>query len=165
MPDQAALEALQSAFWAVWWLAVIAGAVVALDRRRWCLGRAVLAMMFTAFAQGAWELALGPDGYLNWWQHLVISLVAFVIVTMPPRRYWQSVLGGLIFAQIVLHCLWWAAPDLAQWHWLGCVLFGFAKCAVLLLWTGGGLVESVYRRLAGGVAGLVSQAFAGKLAR
>lgn len=139
MPELATLEALRDLFWPVYLLALSAGALSFVLTRRFCLGRTVLALALASLAQSTWA----GDSYLQPWQHLAIDLPVFVAVTMPPRHYWQTAMGGLVLAQLVLHGCWWLAPDLAQWHWLGCILIGFVKCAVLLLWSGGARVESV----------------------
>ena len=155
MLDQAMLEALRDAFWPVYLLSVSLAAFVAWKRSAWCMGRAVFAMLLVSVGQWAWEPV---DGYLQWYQHLALSLPAFVLVTMPPRHYWQSALGALFFAQIVLHCIWGfgeAVEGMARWHWFGCITLGFAKCGVLMMWTGGGRVESLVARSFGRIVSRV----------
>lgn len=146
MLDQSLLEALQQGFWPVWAFAMSAGVISALISRRWCIGRSVFALILASVLQSLWE----GSGYLLWWQHLAIDTVAFVLITMPPRHYWQSTLGGLVFAQLVLHCVWGIAGDvagMARFHWLGCILIGYAKCLVLTLWAGGDRVEGALVRV------------------
>lgn len=148
MLDQAFLEALRAGFWPVYVVAMMIGVVSALVQKRWCIGRSVFALIAASIAQVLWE----GSGFLLWWQHLVIDVTAFVLITMPPRHYWQSVLGGLVFAQLVLHCIWGAAGDvagMARFHWLGCILLGYVKCLVLALWSGGWRVEAILGRIAG----------------
>lgn len=160
MLEQHFLEALRMAFWPLYIIAIGAASFSAAIRSRWCLGRTMLALLMASLAQSFWE----GGAYLEWWQQLVIDVPVFVIVTMPPRHYWQSTMGGLIFAQIVLHATWAMAPDFARAHWLGCILIGFAKCIVLLLWSGGSRVETVLGRVPRWIAGAVSQAPPRKLA-
>ena len=154
MLDQSFLEALQAGFWPTYWVAVTLGAMSALLQRKWCIGRTVFALVLASLLQTLWE----GTGYLHWWQHLLIDGAAFVLITMPPRHYWQSTLGGLVFAQLVLHCVWGIAGDvagMARFHWLGCVLLGYAKCLVLTLWAGGGRVEAVLMRIPRLLSGMV----------
>lgn len=144
--SQPFLEALQHGFWPIWLASIVAAAVsVAVTRRR-CIARTLVAILASYAAQTAWEGA----GYLNWWQHLVIDVPMFFLITMPPRHYWQSTMGALVFAELVLHCVWGVsdASEMARIHWLGCSLLGYAKCAILLLWSGGARVEAILDRAA-----------------
>jgi hypothetical protein len=161
MLDQAFLEAVQAAFWPIYLLAVGAGALRFILYRQWCIGRAVLALVLGSLFQGAWE---SGGGYLQWWQHMLIDVPIFILITMPPRHYWQSVLGALVFAQIFLHALWYVVPEMGRAHWLGCISLGFLKCGVLLLWSGGARVEHLLARISGALARLVPASVAGKLA-
>lgn len=129
------------------------------------MGRAVVAMLGVSLGQWLLEPA---NGYLLWHQHLMLSLPAFILVTMPPRHYWQSALGALFFAQILLHCAWGVGegvPDMARWHWFGCIVLGYMKCGVLLLWSGGGRVESIFNRAARAFTGLVLGKASGQFAK
>lgn len=160
MPEQSLLEGVQWAFRLLFPLAVLAGTASAIVTRRRCLTRALCAVGLAVAAQHgieAWQAA--P---LTWWQHLGIDFSAFVIVTLPPRHYWQATLGALIFAQLVLHACWAMAPDLARYHWLGVTLIEIAKCGVLIGWAGGKRVERLLGRAAGAVARLVPDPIAGK---
>lgn len=154
MLDQALLEALRDGFWPLYWIAMFAGAFAFARGRQWCIGRTVIALLFASLAQTIWE----GEGYLTWWQHLVIDVPVFVLITMPPRHYWQAVLAAMVFAQLVLHIVWGASGDgagMARWHWLGCILLGYAKCVVLLLWSGGGRVQRIFDSISGWASGLV----------
>lgn len=163
MLDQAFLEALRAGFWPVYVVAMMIGVTSALVQKRWCIGRSVFALIAASVAQVLWE----GTGFLLWWQHFAIDFAAFVLITMPPRHYWQSVLGGLVFAQLVLHCIWGAAgdvADMARLHWLGSILLGYVKCLVLALWSGGWRVEMVLGRLARSATRLVLRPSQGELA-
>ena len=157
MLEQATLEALQSAFWPTYLVAMAAGVISFAATRRWCLGRTLIALALGSATQTLWE----GSGFLLAWQAIPI----FILVTMPPRHYWQSTMAGLILAQIALHAIWWLSPALAVEHWVGCVLLGFAKCAVLLLWSGGERVESLLGRFAGFITNLVRIPVAAKPTR
>lgn len=163
MLDQAFLEALQRVFWALYLASMAAGAVSIIVTRRLCLGRAVLALAAASLAQGWIENMQGVP--LSWLQHMAIDVPVLVLITLPPRHYWQSTLGALVFAQLVLHACWAMAPDLARWHWLGVTMLGLAKCVVLLGWSGGSRVESLLGRVARLPARLVLAARKGELAR
>ena len=162
MLEQAFLEGLQTAFWPLYVTAVAAAFVAFALRKQWCIGRTVLALVFASLAQTAVESATGT--YLAWHWHLMIDVPVFVLITMPPRHYWQAAMGGLIFAQIVLHAVWGMAPDLAREHWLAVTLIGFVKCAVLLLWSGGARVETILGRAAGLASRLVPASLKGSVA-
>jgi hypothetical protein len=112
-------------------------------------------------AQFLWE----AGGFLQPWQHMAIDISIFICVTMPPRHYWQSAIAGLVMAQIWLHAIWWLSPDLARTHWLGGTILEFAKCAVLLLWSGGARVETVLHSAARFVADMVPVSLSAKPAR
>lgn len=161
MLSQAFLEAVQAAFWPVYLLAMVAGALRFAVMRQWCIGRAVFALALGSLAQFAWE---GSTDYLRWWQHLIIDVPVFVLITMPPRHYWQSTLGALVFAQLFLHCIWAVSPELGREHWLAVALIGFVKCAVILLWSGGARVELALSGVSQLASRMVPQALAGKLA-
>ena len=148
MPDVATMEAMRDTYWPLALLAIGAGTFSALITERRSLLRCILALVIGNAAQFGWEAAMPPGGYLLWWQHMVIDLGIFVVVTTPPRHYWQSTMGALLFAQIVLHGVWGLVPELAAEHWLGCTLIGFAQFALLLLWSGGARVERVLSRIA-----------------
>ena len=162
MPDQSVLEALRDIFWPVYLAALVAGAVGFSVTRRWCLGRAVIAMALGSLAMAVWVHYTG--GSLSWWQHMVIDVPVFAMLTMPPRHYWQATLAAMVLAQIVLHAVWGMAPDLARIHWLGSILLGFAKCAILLLWSGGSSVENLLGHVARWAFDLVHPPARGELA-
>lgn len=160
MLDQAFLEALRDGYWPLYLVAVCAGVLRFVVDRQWCMGRAVFALATASIGQYLWE----GDGYLLWWQHLALNLWVFLLITTPPRHYWQSTLGALVLCQMVLNAIWFAVPDLAREHWFANVLLGYAQCFVLLLWSGGARVERVLARGAGALARLVRPASRRKLA-
>jgi hypothetical protein len=159
--DQDFLEALRSAYWPLYVTAITAGLFRFAYSNRWCIGRTTFALLFGSLVQTVWA----GSGFLAWWQHLAIDAAIFFVVTMPPRHYWQSTMGALLLAQIAMHCIWALAPDLARVHWFVCITLGFAKCAVLLLWSGGPRVEHYLSRTAGVVTRVVLAPAHGKLAR
>jgi hypothetical protein len=154
--DQSFLEAVQRLFWVLFPLSAGAAAIsVAITRRR-CIARTLLALVATSAAMLAIKTMQAQP--LNWWQHFALSGAAFWVITMPPRHYWQSTMGALVFAQLVLHACWAVAPDLAREHWLGVTLIEYAKCLVLIAWSGGKRVELALGRAARLPARLVSLA-------
>ena len=161
MIDQALLEALRDTFWPVYLFAVAAGLVGFVHSKRWCLGRVVIALVLGTIAQSLWE----GNGYLLPWQHLAIDVPLLFLITMPPRHYWQSTMAGLILAQIFLHVIWWLAPSLAREHWLGCILLGYLKCAVLVMWSGGARVETALAGVSNLAARFLHTPLVGKLAK
>jgi hypothetical protein len=163
MLDQAFLEALRHLFWGLYLTAIAAGAVSVIVTHRMCLARAVFALAAASLAQGWLEAAQGVP--LSWLQHMMIDVPVLVLITLPPRHYWQSTMGAIVFAQIVLHACWAMAPDLARWHWLGGTMLGLAKCLVLLGWSGGRRVEILLGRVARLTARLVPVARKGELAK
>jgi Na+-transporting NADH:ubiquinone oxidoreductase subunit NqrB len=160
--EQAFLEGLQTAFWPLYVTAVGASGLAFALRRQWCLGRTVAALVFASLAQTAVEGLTGS--YLLWWQHMMIDVPVFIMVTMPPRHYWQATMGGLVFAQLFMHAVWGMAPDLARAHWLAVTLIGFAKCGVLLAWSGGARVETLLGRAARFASRLVPASLKGSVA-
>ena len=160
MLDQAFLETLRDAYWPLWAMAISAGLLRFGMSRRWCIGRTTLALLIGSAVATAWS----GEGFLLWWQHFVIDLVVFAAITLPPRHYWQSAMGGLLLTQLLLHMIWGAAPELARVHWLGCIMLGFAKCGVLLLWSGGPRVELALARIGGAFNRLVLDTSSGRLA-
>jgi hypothetical protein len=171
MLEQAFLEGLQAAFWPLYVTCVTASALAFVIRRQWCIGRTVFALVLASLAQTAVESATGA--FLPWWGHLIIDGLVLFVITMPPRHYWQATMGGLVFAQIALHIIWFAAnifgdmattPVLAREHWLAVTLIGFAKCAVLLAWAGGKRVEAVLAGAARFATRLVPAALKGSVA-
>lgn len=154
---------LRDAFWPVYLVTVACGALAALHRGNWCLGRATFALVAASLAQSLCEDLTGEA--LVWWMHIAIDVPAFALIVMPPRNRWQSVMGGFLFAQIFLHCVWALEPTFARTHWLCAILIGFAKCATLLLWSGGPRVELLLSLPARAAVRLVLSAAARKLAR
>jgi hypothetical protein len=164
MLHQSVLEALRSGFWPLYVASMCLAVVAAYRRQAWCIARVVAAMLLASITQTLWEGA----GFLQPWQHIAIDVPVFVMVTMPPRHYWQAAIAGLVFAQIVLHCVWWLAIDhteMARVHWFGCIVLDYAKCVVLALWSGGWRVRAVFDTIAGGAARLVLGAAARERAR
>ncbi len=165
--DQAWLEGLRSALWLLFPVAVALAAISAAVTRRRCIARVLAALVLAAAAMAVIEAAQAAP--LSWWQQFGIDFVAFTVITLPPRHYWQSTMGALVFAQLVMHALLWAQPDLARWHWLVVTAIEFAKCAVLIAWAGGKRVEIALGRAARFparlAARLVPAAAEGKLAR
>jgi hypothetical protein len=162
MLEQAFLESLQSAFWPLYVISVTAGAAAFVLRGQWCMGRAVFALVFASLGQTVWEGLQGS--YLLWWQHLLLDAPVFILITMPPRHYWQAALGALIFTQLALHAMWAMAPDLGREHWLAVTLIGYVKCAVLLFWSGGARVETLLGRAASLVTRMVPASVKGSVA-
>lgn len=162
MLDQAALEGLQAAFWPLYVIAVTAGVVAFALRRQWCMARTLGVLVFVSLGQTVWEGMQGS--HLLWWQHMALDVPAFWLITLPPRRYWQAVIGGLVAAQIAIHAIWGMAPDLAREHWLAVTLIGFVKCFVLLLWSGGVRVENHLGRAARLASRLVPATLKGSVA-
>lgn len=162
MLEQAFLEGIQNAFWPVYVTAITAAGLAFVLRRQWCIGRTVIALVMASLAQTAMESLTGT--FLAWYWHMMIDVPVFVLITMPPRHYWQAAMGGLVFAQLVLHAVWGMAPDLAREHWLAVTLIGFAKCGVLLLWSGGARVETLLGRAASFASSLVPDAVKGSVA-
>lgn len=162
MLEQAFLEGLQTSFWPTYVTAVTAAFIAFVLKRQWCIGRTVLALILASLAQTVFEAQTGS--YLLWWQHMLIDVPVFMLVTMPPRHYWQATMGGLVFAQLVLHAVWGMAPELAREHWLAVTLIGFAKCGVLLLWAGGARVETLLGRASSALARLVPASLKGSVA-
>lgn len=144
MLEQSFLEALRGVYWPFYMVALAIAGSAFIRGGPLPLGRALLGMMFASVAQATWE---GFGAPLTWWQHIAIDLPLFALITMPPRHYWQAAMGALVFAQLILHCVWAIQPDLARLHWLGCILLGFAKCAVLILWSGGARVQATLDRV------------------
>lgn len=161
--DQAMLEAVQQAFWLLYLPSLAAAGISAMLTRRWCIARAFFALAGASLAQTLLESWMAAP--LGWPQHLAIDFAVFVLITLPPRHYWQSTLGALVLVQLILHsCLAVEGID-PRLHWLGVTLVGIAKAVVLLAWSGGARVEIVLGRAARLPARLVPAALAGKLAR
>jgi hypothetical protein len=162
MLEQAFLEGLQFAFWPLYVISVTAAAFAFVLRGQMCLARTVLALVIASIAQTVLETSTGT--HLEWWQHVMIDLPVFILVTMPPRHYWQAAMGGLLFAQMVMHAVWGVAPDLAREHWLVVTLIGFVKCFVVLLWAGGARVETLLGSAASFASRLVPASLKGRVA-
>ena len=163
MLDQAFLEAVRHLFWGLYLTAIAAGAVSVIVTHRMCLARAVFALAAASLAQGWLEATQGVP--LSWLQHMMIDVPVLVLITLPPRHYWQSTLGAIVLAQLLLHSFWAMEAIDARWHWLGCTMLGLAKCMVLLGWSGGRRVEILLGRVARLCARLVLAARKGELAR
>lgn len=152
MPDQATLEALRDLFAVVYPAAIVIACLKALHmgREGFALWRTVLALLAGTVAQIALEAG---GGVLNWGQHLAIDLGVLFVITLPPRLYWQAFMGGIVFAQILMHAIWGLSdafgpvPDMARIHWVLCIILGFGKCLLLVFWAGGDLGKAVVDRL------------------
>ena len=160
MPDLATLEAIQEAFWPLYSLAISAALVRALVDRHMLIARTALALVAGSVAMNLWE----GDGYLLAWQHLAINVPILIAITAPPRSYWQSIMGALVVSQIAMNVVWLQVPSLGREHWLAVIMVGYLKCAVLLLWSGGGRVERAFVRLSRWLDDLVRPARRGELA-
>ena len=148
------LEALRMGFWPVYVIAILSGLISSIINPRMCVIKTTLAFLLASAAQWAWE----GTGVLMWWQHMVIDVPVFLFITMPPRHYWQSVIGALVLAQLLAHALWYAGgdyPDAGRMHWFVCIVLGYAKCFVLVLWSGGARVEIALGRAARSLTRLV----------
>ena len=144
--DQATREAVRAAFWALFALALIAALISIAATRRRCIARATLAMVLALASAFAIETAQG--GPLVWWQQLGVDFAAFVLITLPPRHYWQTAMGALVFAQLWLHGFLALEALAPRDHWLFMTLIEMTKCLILIGWAGGKRVETVLGRAA-----------------
>ena len=174
----ASLELLRNVYWYVYPAVMLAGLVAFVRGSRvrsqramtehmrdstLALGRTLLALCLGSVVM-AQVVEINGGTSLTWMQHMAIDVPILAVVTMPPRHYWQSVIGGLICTQIILHGVWALVPDNAQEHWLANILVGYAKCLVILLWSGGARVEAALDSAARLADRLVLAARARKLA-
>lgn len=154
--------AARDVFWPLYLIALAIALAASIRASNATLARAVGALALGSLAQ---SLIDGGTTPLAWWQHLAIDIPIFIAVTIPPRSYWQSGLAALVGVQLILHCLWAAAPMLAWYHYALCLYIGFVKVALLLLWSGGRHVQRVFDRAAGRFADLVLEPLAAKFAK
>lgn len=163
MLSQSAADALLVGYWPLYLLALGAGAWSAIYHKRWCIARTTFALAAGSAAMQAIVLTNGGVA-LEWWQHFAIDFAVGLIVLLPPRHYWQAMIGSLIFAQLVLRAVWAMAPSLGQFVWDASLLLGYGKCLVLLLWAGGARVETLLGRVASLAARLVPASTKGSVA-
>lgn len=142
MLEQSALEALRDGYWYLYPATMLIGSIAFVRGSCLLLGRSLLALAMGSLLMA---MVVGMNGgqTLTWWQQIAIDVPVLITITAPPRHYWQAALGALVLAQIVLHAAWGVNPDLAREHWLGNILFGYGKCLIVLLWSGGKRVQTV----------------------
>ena len=130
--------AAREVFWAFYPAVLLTGLMFSIRGKNATLARVTIALALGSFAQSMVE----GDAVLTWWQHLAIDVPIFIAVTIPPRSYWQTLMAGLLFAQLFLHAVWPFIPDFA-WTRYGLSLYvGFAKAFTLLFWSGGRYVQN-----------------------
>lgn len=129
--------AAREVFWAFYPAVLLTGLMFSIRGRNATLARVTIALALGSFAQSMVE----GDAVLAWWQHMVIDFPIFIAVTVPPRSYWQTVMAGLLFAQLFLHTVWALAPDFVWFHYALSLYIGFAKALTLLFWSGGRYVQ------------------------
>lgn len=163
MLDPAMQEVLRAGFWPLYLAAIGAGAISAIVFKRWCIARTTAALALGSLAMQAIVWTNGGVA-LEWWQHFVIDLAVFWLITLPPRHYWQAAIGAMVFAQLAFRALWAMAPELGSLMWDASMVLGYGKCLVLLLWAGGPRVENLLGRASGALARLVPASVKGELA-
>jgi Na+-translocating ferredoxin:NAD+ oxidoreductase RnfD subunit len=137
--------AAREVFWAFYPAVLLAGLMFSIRGRNATLARVTIALALGSFAQSMVE----GEAVLAWWQHMAIDVPIFIAVTIPPRSYWQTIMAGLLFAQLFLHAVWGLAPGLAWVHYALCLYLGFAKALTLLFWSGGRYVQAVFDTVSG----------------
>ena len=135
--DQAMLEAMQAGYTPALVVSCALATWLGFGGKRPDLLRASLGIMAVALLRTLWE---GAEGVLTPFQHLMLDVPLFIILTLPPRTIGQCVIGALAFGQVAVDVFWVLEifPSFARWHWFLSTAMGLVSFAALIIWSIGG---------------------------
>lgn len=123
------------------YIALLATSLMAGGRQ---MGRTSLAMFGNWAVNTAFVSATGL--YSPWFWFACVDFATAAIILKNPAGKWQSAIGWVYIAQIVLHfTYWWAAnPDAEYEYWLWLTRLAWAQIGLVVLWGGSGGARRAY---------------------